>query len=503
MLIPIDASNTWEGGSLQPATSIIYQVLFALIFVMLTIVLPFTWIYNETKTTNDTPGIGRQVLVASLGVAAIVIFSVVLILITYFAIPNINHNIPNPQVMTASTVANQSFFFYNQTLNPYQFGDSYQSIFIFALGWFSLVSWVVFVFAGGCGMVALPIHCCYGAFSRKLKRLDVGQYMKAKKILVKEAIRIINEGQELDELQRQSRWIPNVTGFRRFNKFKKDVNQLEDDLAFVEACAKKGATSFFYVIGMILGGTISSILSLIWMSQILTNFIGYGMGNSFYGYLNYVMEAFEGLFPPVSWFIFIVLYYYLVLVTAYGLIRIGSNLPFLPAITLKYKNTPINSMVVIFGLVLLATIAITHGFCMSFNLYLNRPLGNVPSFLNVSEGNPLYIIFIAYINYSWMMVGNTNYAVGIIFFYIPFAFFAMSLLGLLLAPGEIIYYKYLHHLIFKPKGKVEVTAHDQLMNYIDSCKYVSSGITSSASSSGAGVDGTSRIRAARGGDDLV
>lgn len=108
-------------------------------------------------------------------------------------------------------------------------------------------------------MVALPIHCFYGAFSRKLKRLDVGQYMKAKKILVKEAIRIINEGQELDELQRQSRWIPNVTGFRRFNKFKKDVNQLEDDLAFVEACAKKGATSFFYVIGMILGGTISYI----------------------------------------------------------------------------------------------------------------------------------------------------------------------------------------------------------------------------------------------------
>jgi len=312
------------------------------------------------------------------------------------------------------------------------------SIVIYTIAWLSLVGWIIFITAGGCGLAALPINCVMFAITTRVKKIDMNTYRECQKILVEYTQDIIERGSVINNTLSNNAWIPSAAKMREYKAYKADAQQMEQDYKQVESAFTLGGTSIFKIIFTIIAGVFCAFVSLLWTLHI---FLWNIWLPPIFPFLNSLLDVLETqVFPVLAWALYGFLIYYLLICTLYGVVRIFSNIPFINFYPMKYRDTLLNGFLVNCGIMLLASITICQFATTTFSGY--------------ARFTALDSLFQTYI-------GNMRW-IKYIFQWIHYVFFGFIFIGLFGAIFELIYKKWIAPLCRKEKSGAE-TYHERIM----------------------------------------
>lgn len=448
ILLPFDVSNQSQFGGLEKVTPILWQIIFTFVAVMVVLVLPFSIIYYESQNSaaaTGCTGILRQTLCGLLFtfIIAIIFGLVVGISYIWLGIAEINVVYTIQSEFNSTLALTDSFENCIACARGQSAMYPQMSIFIYITAWVSIVGWVVFVFAGGLGLSALPINCVMFAITTRVRKIGMEDYKKCQKILVQYSGDIINQGSKINEVLQNNAWIPSAKKTREYRLYKEDAKQLEDDFQRVENGFKVGGTSIFKIIFTVLAGIICALISIIWLIHIFLWMIWIP---PIFPFLNSLLDALEFyVFPVLAWAVYLFFVYYLLLCVLYGVIRIFANIPFINFYPMKYRDTLLNGFLVNCGVMLLASVTVCQFCAMAFSGY--------------ARYTAIDAMFATYIN-------NMIY-IKYFFQYVHYVFFAFIFIGFFAAIFELIYQKWIYPLLCYRKDSETKSHHDAIMQILN------------------------------------
>lgn len=406
-VLPFDVWNTTQYGGLDAALPIIWQVLFAIIIVLVLIVMPFTFFYYESYDP-DIEG-PRGVLFQSIWgfVSALITFVIVGAIagLSYIGL----NSAEIPVVLYATSAYKSSLaaaldipsvnagFYKGETLTIQM------SFIVYFTGILSIGGWLAFVICGGCGMSALPLNCIL-MFCKKPPRIDKDEFERQQKLYAIRADKLISIGLKLDDKRKNRVERLKPKNIRQFREFKEAVKDLEDDWKFIYTAYADAGGSIFPYIGALLVGIFFAIVTLLWIIHIIIYMIP---PFPLWGFLNLFFVWFDFIFPLFGLILYSVFALYLLLCVLYGNIAVASRLPLVSVFPLKWKDTLLNSFIFNTGLMLLVSITIVQ-FCLNaFSMYSRST--SIDSFFNLyigyMRGLGYFFRYIHYVLFLFILIG--------------------------------------------------------------------------------------------------
>jgi LMBR1 domain-containing protein 1 len=236
------------------------------------------------------------------------------------------------------------------------------SFVLFVLTVIAVLGWLLFVLFAGIGLIALPQQLIQN-FKWRPRPIDDSEWRERKIYLGTRAAQMI---QKAKEYQKKRPWRS------EFNRFKKEVYELDDEFKYTRSAHDlKGKHIIFYIICLI-GGIAGIIMSIMWFIHIVifNIFRIYPFLNLFFleldGAVAFFGTAFFGLFS-----------FYLLWAVIEGNLKFGLRIPFLFAIhPIKKAETYMDAWLFNTGLIMLASVGVSHFLSLSFTVYARLTANN-------------------------------------------------------------------------------------------------------------------------------
>lgn len=197
LIIPFDVWNTRQAGCIGSALEVIWQILFALVGVLVCFVVPWALIYYESYDEDraGTPkGFLRQCLWG--GVGALICIGICLLIIGISYIWLGNAVLPVQKYTQYSSYSSRSGALNGIGTAVDTYSDTFQvrmSFLVYYVAILSLAGWVCFCVCGGCGLTAVPLECVLW-FVYRPKKIDKAEFIVQQKKYAARAHKLIEIG---------------------------------------------------------------------------------------------------------------------------------------------------------------------------------------------------------------------------------------------------------------------------------------------------------------------
>jgi len=241
--------------------------------------------------------------------------------------------------------------------------------------------WILFIFFGGIGLIALPFDCV-NDFKKRPIRITLDQYTTRKKEIGERATKLIEIGNALRDKQRKSgrgnRWSRRRQR-SNYNKFRQAVFFLEEDYEHLNECYKRqgGKVLLYYL--MFLFGLISICLTILWVLQIILYL--FTQPYPFHPFLNDMLSAMDKVFPLFGVIFYGLFAFYLLLCVIKGNFKFGMRVFILfPIHPMRVGGTLMNAFLFNVLLILICAVSVTQFTTQAFQQYagltaINRMFG--------------------------------------------------------------------------------------------------------------------------------
>ncbi|KAG2387096.1 hypothetical protein C9374_002131 [Naegleria lovaniensis] len=397
LIIPFDVWNTRQAGCIGSALEIIWQILFALVGVLVCFVVPWALIYYEAYDEDraGTPkGFLRQCLWGGVG-ALICVGNAVL---------------PVQKYVQTSTYSSRSAAENGIGTAVDTYPDSFEvrmSFLVYYVAILSLAGWVCFCVCGGCGLTAVPLECVLW-FVYRPKKIDKAEFIVQQKKYAARAHKLIEIGKRLDDLRKQPGNRAKPKSIRSYRAFKDAVYQIDDDFKKVKtAYARGGGWIVLYIFSLVFG-LVLGLISLLWIAHLIVYSIP---PYPLWGGLNEFFRWFDLAFPLFGLILYSIFAFYLLFSTLAGNILVAGRIPFFTVYPIRFKDTLTSSFLFNAGLMMLSSITIVQFCATTFSKY--------------AQSTVIEVMINTYVKH---MKG-----IGVIFEYLHYVFFAFIFIGFVMA----------------------------------------------------------------------
>eukprot|EP00929_Paragymnodinium_shiwhaense_P049276 TRINITY_DN24867_c0_g1_i1.p1 TRINITY_DN24867_c0_g1~~TRINITY_DN24867_c0_g1_i1.p1 ORF type:complete len:446 (-),score=123.34 TRINITY_DN24867_c0_g1_i1:228-1565(-) len=242
---------------------------------------------------------------------------------------------------------------------------------IYLIACLCFIGWFFFVTFGGIGLSAVPLDLIL-SFVDRPQAIDERTYQQRRRMLA-QATRTLLGQAEL--LQQRDSELFGETGWRArrkkgalkadYNRFKRDSMMLEAQHEKLMICKFERGEYLAISIAKLILGILCAILSLSWVFHILLYVLAKSLsekGEPVTPCLNGLFETFEGSgLYPVGVAFFAAYTLYLLLCVVKGCLKFGMRIfIFFSIHPMRYKNTPLNSILFNVEMVLISSAAVVQ-----------------------------------------------------------------------------------------------------------------------------------------------
>ncbi len=247
----------------------------------------------------------------------------------------------------------------------------------FFAGGMAFLGWFFFALFGGIGLTALPLDLIL-AFVHRPKRMDPAEFADAQLSIRQRVNELVDIG-EMFKLERDERanadgkaWGKGFSQQARkeraeFNEFKKAVFLLETDMEDFQASSAKydkynPLLPWFYL----LGGILSTILSVAWLAHIIIYVVP---PKPLFSFLNVYFQWFDRWFPLLGVISVAVFTLYLLLCAVKGCFKFGIRFMWFTIHPMRVNKTYMSSFMFNVALVLLCALPVVQLCVVAFPEY--------------------------------------------------------------------------------------------------------------------------------------
>eukprot|EP00928_Gymnodinium_smaydae_P021170 TRINITY_DN18239_c1_g1_i1.p1 TRINITY_DN18239_c1_g1~~TRINITY_DN18239_c1_g1_i1.p1 ORF type:complete len:520 (+),score=100.96 TRINITY_DN18239_c1_g1_i1:122-1681(+) len=292
------------------------------------------------------------------------------------------------------------------------------------------IGWGFVVIFGGIGLSAVPLDLIL-AFKDRPKAINEATYQQRRRVIGQATTALLSRAEELQamdsEVSGQSGW----RGSRRkrqlkadYNRFKRDVLMLEEEHEKLAVAKFQRGENLAVSVAKLLLGIFAAILSLSWVLHIVLYIVTKAAtadGEPVTLFLNALLSEMEGALYPLGVSVFAVFVLYLLICVVCGCLKFGMRFFFLISIhPMRYKATPLNSILFNVEMVLLCSAAVVQFAQQAFADYARLTSADV-----IFAAQIKYLRF-----YSWFFKNN-------VFIYTLLSWFVLALIYLLVRPREV------------------------------------------------------------------
>ena len=379
-LLPLDISNTrGDGGEFR--MDIIWQVTYLIITVFVFVIIPLEIaIYESDPDWTCKQKLGNTFCFFFCEVIVIGL----LFLITYFTFNTVHIPVESTKCAANSTLTSSEEI---TELNEQKFYSNCEAVqdselkftvdfLVYAIALLSFISYLLFMLFGGIGLFSFPLDLIYSFCTRPIK-IKPGKLEVMKNEIVVTAADLKDLGMQLKKLEEKGHHKKNIFSKDRRNynnllkQLKVGVSVVDDQFQIINFQEMANQTSALGYLFQLIGGIFCLILTVLWILQIVFYILIKIDGKPLFTFLNVPLVALaDANVSFLSIIIFVVLTFYLLIITVKGNFKFGLRIMILGAIhPMKKDKTYMNSILFNVSLVMLTSVSVIQFSIRAFGEY--------------------------------------------------------------------------------------------------------------------------------------
>ena len=379
-LLPLDISNTrGDGGEFR--MDIIWQITYLVITIFVFVIIPLEIaIYESDPDWTCKQKLGNTFCFFFCEVIVIGL----LFLITYFTFNTAHIPVESTKCAISSTFTSSEEI---TELNEQKFYSNCEAVqdseleftvnfLVYAIALLSFISYLLFMLFGGIGLFSFPLDLIYSFCTRPIK-IKPGKLEVMKNEIVVTAADLKDLGMQLKKLEEKGHHKKNIFSKDRRNynnllkQLKVGVSVVDDQFQIINFQEMANQTSALGYLFQLIGGIFCLILTVLWILQIVFYILIKIDGKPLFTFLNVPLVALaDANVSFLSIIIFVVLTFYLLIITVKGNFKFGLRIMILGAIhPMKKDKTYMNSILFNVSLVMLTSVSVIQFSIRAFGEY--------------------------------------------------------------------------------------------------------------------------------------
>ena len=377
-LLPLDVSNTrGDGGDFR--MDLIWQIIYLVIAVFVFAIIPLEiaiyesdpdWTCKQKLSNTFCFFICEVIVVGLLFLITFFLFNKVHIPVESFDCP-IENLISSEDTIVENVNANKIC-----TTNEDSHIEFTVDFKVYAIALLSFISYLLFMLFGGVGIFAFPLDLIYSFCTRPI-RIKPAKLEEMKKEIVVTAADLKDLGMQLKKLEELGHHKKNIFSKdrRHYNdllkQLKVGVSVVDDQFQIINFQEMANQTSALGYLMQLIAGIFCMILTLLWILQIVFYIIIRFDDKPLFTFLNVPLVALaDANLSFLSIVIYIVMTFYLLIVTVKGNFKFGLRIMILGAIhPMKKDKTYMNSILFNVMLVMLTSVSVIQFSIRAFGEY--------------------------------------------------------------------------------------------------------------------------------------
>jgi len=377
-LLPLDVSNTrGDGGDFR--MDLIWQIIYLVIAVFVFAIIPLEiaiyesdpdWTCKQKLSNTFCFFICEVIVVGLLFLITFFLFNKVHIPVESFDCP-IENLISSEDAIVENVNANKIC-----TTNEDSHIEFNVDFKVYAIALLSFISYLLFMLFGGVGIFAFPLDLIYSFCTRPI-RIKPAKLEEMKKEIVVTAADLKDLGMQLKKLEELGHHKKNIFSKdrRHYNdllkQLKVGVSVVDDQFQIINFQEMANQTSALGYLMQLIAGIFCMILTLLWILQIVFYIIIRFDDKPLFTFLNVPLVALaDANLSFLSIVIYIVMTFYLLIVTVKGNFKFGLRIMILGAIhPMKKDKTYMNSILFNVMLVMLTSVSVIQFSIRAFGEY--------------------------------------------------------------------------------------------------------------------------------------
>jgi len=376
-LLPLDVSNTrGDGGDFR--MDLIWQIIYLVIAVFVFAIIPLEiaiyesdpdWTCKQKLSNTFCFFICEVIVVGLLFLITFFLFNKVHIPVESFDCPI--ENLIDSNLEIVENDANKIC-----TTNEDSHIEFTVDFKVYAIALLSFISYLLFMLFGGVGIFAFPLDLIYSFCTRPI-RIKPAKLEEMKKEIVVTAADLKDLGMQLKKLEELGHHKKNIFSKdrRHYNdllkQLKVGVSVVDDQFQIINFQEMANQTSALGYLMQLIAGIFCMILTLLWILQIFFYIIIRFDDKPLFTFLNVPLVALaDANLSFLSIVIYIVMTFYLLIVTVKGNFKFGLRIMILGAIhPMKKDKTYMNSILFNVMLVMLTSVSVIQFSIRAFGEY--------------------------------------------------------------------------------------------------------------------------------------
>ena len=379
-LLPLDISNTrGDGGEFR--MDIIWQVTYLIITIFVFIIIPLEIAIYE----SDPDWTCKQ----KLGNTFCFFFCEVIVIGLLFLITFFTFNTAHIPVESTKCAANITLTSSEEIteLNEQKYYSNCEAVqdseleftvdfLVYAIALLSFISYLLFMLFGGVGLFSFPMDLIYSFSTRPIK-IKPSKLEEMKKEIVVTAADLKDLGMQIKKLEEQGHHKMHIFSKDRRNynsllkQLKVGVSVVDDQFQIINLQEMANQTSALGYLLQLIAGIFCLILTVLWILQIVFYILVKIDDKPLFRFLNVPLVALaDANVSFIAIIIFVVLTFYLLIITVKGNFKFGLRIMILGAIhPMKKDKTYMNSILFNVSLVMLTSVSVIQFSIRAFGEY--------------------------------------------------------------------------------------------------------------------------------------
>ena len=379
-LLPLDISNTrGDGGEFR--MDIIWQVTYLVITVFVFVIIPLEIAIYE----SDPDATCKEKLCSTFCFFFCEVVVVgLLFLITFFTFNTAHISVESTKCVANSTLTSSEEI---TELNEQKYYSNCEAVqdseleftvdfLVYAIALLSFISYLLFMLFGGVGLFSFPMDLIYSFSTRPIK-IKPSKLEEMKKEIVVTAADLKDLGMQIKKLEEQGHHKMHIFSKDRRNynsllkQLKVGVSVVDDQFQIINLQEMANQTSALGYLLQLIAGIFCLILTVLWILQIVFYILVKIDDKPLFRFLNVPLVALaDANVSFIAIIIFVVLTFYLLIITVKGNFKFGLRIMILGAIhPMKKDKTYMNSILFNVSLVMLTSVSVIQFSIRAFGEY--------------------------------------------------------------------------------------------------------------------------------------
>ena len=379
-LLPLDISNTrGDGGEFR--MDIIWQVTYLVITVFVFVIIPLEIAIYE----SDPDATCKEKLCSTFCFFFCEVVVVgLLFLITFFTFNTAHIPVESTKCVANSTLTSSEEI---TELNEQKYYSNCEAVqdseleftvdfLVYAIALLSFISYLLFMLFGGVGLFSFPMDLIYSFSTRPIK-IKPSKLEEMKKEIVVTAADLKDLGMQIKKLEEQGHHKMHIFSKDRRNynsllkQLKVGVSVVDDQFQIINLQEMANQTSALGYLLQLIAGIFCLLLTVLWILQIVFYILVKIDDKPLFRFLNVPLVALaDANVSFIAIIIFVVLTFYLLIITVKGNFKFGLRIMILGAIhPMKKDKTYMNSILFNVSLVMLTSVSVIQFSIRAFGEY--------------------------------------------------------------------------------------------------------------------------------------